>query len=104
MNIYTDGFDNWQDVVRAFEAPPEEYEEPNHVLCAHYDLSEPYCGAAVVAYQRGDKFYVVTGSHCSCYGLEESGWEPDVFDSAEALAAYALRDRRLASALKAAAE
>lgn len=40
-----------------------------------------YCGSANVLFQRDGKLYEVSGSHCSCYGLEgqwapaETSWE-----------------------------
>lgn len=37
---------------------------------------EGYEGSAAVVYAHGGKLFMVTGSHCSCYGFEGM-WEPD---------------------------
>jgi hypothetical protein len=44
------------------------------VLLAFYDTPS-YEGYALVIYRNGDTYYSVSGSHCSCYGLEGQ-WEP----------------------------
>ena len=45
------------------------------VLLATYNY-ENYEGYAFVFFRKGDKYYEVHGSHCSCYGLEGQ-WEPE---------------------------
>ena len=45
--------------------------------CGSYD------GEAVVIYRQADRYYFVSGSHCSCYGLEGQ-WDPEEY-SAELL-------------------
>lgn len=44
------------------------------VLFACYD-QDSYDGHAEVIFVRAGKIYMVSGSHCSCYGLEDS-WNP----------------------------
>lgn len=36
-----------------------------------------YSGSAYLLYRQDGKFFEVSGSHCSCYGLEESDWDPE---------------------------
>lgn len=43
------------------------------ILLAAYEY-EDYSGNAFVLLRKGDVFYEVNGSHCSCYGLEDQ-WE-----------------------------
>ena len=45
------------------------------ILYASYE-SGGYEGWSVVLFKRGGKLYEVTGSHCSCYGLEGQ-WKPE---------------------------
>lgn len=42
-----------------------------NVICAWYS----YEGCAVVVYEKDGELRIVTGSHCSCYGLEGQ-WNP----------------------------
>jgi len=74
------GFKDWSNVAKDFAEgyaySPEEIAkalmaipEPEQVLFAAYG-GGGYDGDAVVAYRNGDKYYLVQGSHCSCYGLE----------------------------------
>lgn len=65
MEIY-DGFSDWKDVQSQFE---DQTPEPDEVLCAVYD-GGGYEGDALVIYRNGEKYFIVQGSHCSCYGLE----------------------------------
>lgn len=90
---YIDGFKSWKDVQTEFSGgdvictvKPEDIKEPDEVLCAMYDLSEFYEGSATVIYRNGRKYYVVSGSHCSCFGLEGQ-WDPVEYDNKELLIA-----------------
>ena len=57
------------------------------ILVASY-TQEHYEGDAYVLFRRDGKLYEVHGSHCSCYGLSESGiygesqtqWKPEEAD------------------------
>lgn len=80
--IYIDGFSNWSDVASNFDVSELE---PDEVLIAEYDLSRAYEGSARVLYRRGDRFYLVEGSHCSCFGLEGQ-WEPTEYATAALIA------------------
>jgi hypothetical protein len=76
MKEYSEWFDNWESVKSNFgKGVPDK--EPNHVY-AWYDDLYGYSGQAVVAYYKDRHFYLVTGSHCSCYGLEDQ-WEPEEY-------------------------
>ncbi|MNK83287.1 hypothetical protein D3C87_1030920 [compost metagenome] len=46
-----------------------------HFLYASYEC-ESYDGSAGVIFLKGGRLYLVTGSHCSCYGLEDQ-WDPE---------------------------
>lgn len=48
------------------------------VIYAHYDHEDWGCdGHALVIYRKGKSVWMVEGSHCSCYGLSEDGWNPE---------------------------
>lgn len=81
MEVYEGLFDSWSDVCREFD---EDVTEPDEVLLAVYDI-QGYEGSADVIYRAGDQYYWVSGSHCSCYGLEGQ-WDPEEY-SAELLIA-----------------
>lgn len=38
-------------------------------------ISEDYSGSAFVIFIEDEEVYTVSGSHCSCYGLEDQ-WDP----------------------------
>jgi hypothetical protein len=44
------------------------------ILFAHYETGN-YEGQAIVLFKDDEKYFVVEGSHCSCYGLEGQ-WHP----------------------------
>lgn len=77
MSVYRGdmGWSCWADVVGSFGCNEPE---PEQVIFAEY-IDTCYSGSAVVVYRNGDKVYEVTGSHCSCYGLEGQ-WDPDEYD------------------------
>lgn len=83
MEIYQEGFSNWEDVKSNFQI---DHPEPDQVLLAIYS-GGGYEGDATVFYRIGTKYYQVSGSHCSCYGLEGQ-WLPEEFDSKELFVAY----------------
>lgn len=71
-NVYQGDFDNWEDVQCQFAMTEKE---PTKVIYAAYDTGN-WEGHAVVAYRKGrNKYYLVEGGHCSCYGLEGQ-WDP----------------------------
>ena len=53
----------------------KDFPNDDDILFASY-TSERYEGYATVLFKSEGKFYIVEGSHCSCYGLEGQ-WEPD---------------------------
>lgn len=81
MEVYEGSFDSWSDVCREFDLV---IDLPDEVLLAVYE-SELYEGYADVIYRQDDRYYWVSGSHCSCYGLEGQ-WDPEEY-SAELLIA-----------------
>ena len=87
VDVYEGSFSSWEDVCREFE---ESIPEPDEVIFAVYD-QEMYEGSADVVYRVGERFYWVSGSHCSCYGLEEQ-FDPEEY-SAELLIAALRRGR-----------
>lgn len=56
-------------------AVPEGFPTEEEILYAGYETPS-YEGYALVIYERDGKLYEVTGSHCSCYGLEGQ-WTPE---------------------------
>ena len=89
MQVYFGQFEtgNW-DGKKGWEAVQSEFEtdtpEPEEVIFARY-TAEGYEGDATIIYRNGDKYYYVSGSHCSCYGLEGQ-FEPEEY-TAETLRA-----------------
>ena len=81
VDVYEGGFSSWEDVCRQFE---ESVPEPDEVVFAVYD-QEMYEGYADVIYRVGERFYWASGSHCSCYGLEEQ-WSPEEYSRDELVA------------------
>lgn len=72
--MYYGMFDNWDNVISKFNA---EKEDLNGIvpLFAAYDCAD-YDGQAFVLYVQKGKFWIVSASHCSCYGLENQ-WDPE---------------------------
>lgn len=77
---YFENFENGIESVHScFGITPEQLRD-EEVLIAWYGNGS-YCGAATVLFQRDGKLYEVSGSHCSCYGLDgqwspgETSWE-----------------------------
>lgn len=71
--MYYGEFNCWEDVSSQFSI--NETDQDKVVLFAAYDVPN-YEGYAMVIYIQNGKFYIVEGSHCSCYGLENE-WTPD---------------------------
>lgn len=46
-----------------------------NILYASY-TQEDYAGNALVVFERDGNLFLVSGGHCSCYGLEGQ-WEPE---------------------------
>lgn len=80
--VYEDIFDSWEDVQREFRT---DYPEPEKVIFARYTY-EDYSGAATVVFKNEGAFFVVSGSHCSCYGLEDQ-FDPEEYETADLLIA-----------------
>lgn len=74
--MYEGRWDNWKDVQNSFNMTEKE---PSEVYLAWYDV-DGYAGSAIVAFRQGRKYGIATGSHCSCHGLSEPGWDPEFYD------------------------
>lgn len=70
--IFQDNFTCPEDVYNHFCVNPAPGEK---ILYAWYE-TPPYEGYAEVLYTVNGKLYYVTGSHCSCHGLEDQ-WTPE---------------------------
>jgi hypothetical protein len=77
------GWENWQDVCKDFDCKESI---PDEVLAAYYDDEGDYGGYSYVAYRNGERYFTVTGAHCSCYGLEGQ-WEPEEYTKGQLIAA-----------------
>jgi len=61
-------------IISAFEAPKDSL-DGCQLIYALYETGS-WEGSAEVLYKKDDLFYYVSGSHCSCNGLEGQ-WEPE---------------------------
>ena len=93
-NPYHGLFGSWQDVVDNFsgqvyydEDKKMKIKEPSKVIYADYEI-DGYDGGAFVLWREGRKYYMLQGGHCSCYGLEETGWNPEEFKSKAKIIEY----------------
>jgi hypothetical protein len=84
-DVYEGAFTDWDDIRIQFEMK-DPFPEPEEVLYAMYD-NEGYDGYAHVIYRNGNMIYSVTGSHCSCYGLEDQ-WDPEEYTPELFIAAW----------------
>jgi hypothetical protein len=64
--VFLGVFKKKRDVLNAFDINDCQ---DVHILFAAYFI-DGYDGSAYVLYEKDGKLYDVTGSHCSCYGLE----------------------------------
>ena len=80
---------DWNEILGWFYEDPEKIEKPTEIIYAEYDNAD-YDGHADVLFYDNGKFWYVTGSHCSCYGLEDQ-WSPEEY-SIEALKGQVERD------------
>lgn len=72
--VYAADFDSWDDVMNSFGVS-EKIKEPEYVYAMY--CSRDYEGSAITVYanSKAGPIYVVSGGHCSCYGLEDQ-WDP----------------------------
>lgn len=61
--------EDWEDILSDFSESKEDHPAPDEILFYEYTY-ECYEGSAKGYYRRGDLYYAIGGSHCSCYGLE----------------------------------
>jgi hypothetical protein len=55
--------------------PNADFPKASEILYAEYETAD-YKGNAFVLFKQNGKLYEVSGSHCSCYGLEGQ-WKPE---------------------------
>ena len=72
---YLEEFKSWEDVARQFSI---DMPEPEEVLLAIYEI-DSYDGEAMVVYRQGNNYFLASGNHCSCFGLENQ-WSPEEYD------------------------
>jgi len=67
----------FNDSEHVFNSFAKDVDDSIKICYAAYEM-DGYEGSAVVFYynKKDKKFYEIYGSHCSCYGLEES-WKDD---------------------------
>lgn len=87
---YSGEFSDWNDVTSNFNCTEPEPD----LVWATYD-TPPYEGYATVVYRKGKEWFLVEGSHCSYYGLEDQ-WKPEGFNPADHLLALS-QGKRLIS-------
>lgn len=75
-------FADWESVQENFKT---ETSCPENLIVAAYDTPS-YEGYALVIYYENNKYWLVEGSHCSCYGLEDQ-WSPEPYKTAKLLKA-----------------
>lgn len=66
---YIDGFDDQADVLRAFREPASALDGAELLYAC--DESANYSSMAIVVFRKDGQLYLVSGSHCSCYGYED---------------------------------
>jgi hypothetical protein len=71
MQIFNNDFDSKATICREFGI--DDFD--GVVIYADYD-NEGYEGSACVIFANAGKLWFAAGSHCSCFGLENS-WEPE---------------------------
>lgn len=84
-NIYFEDFSKKEDIIAQFDISPSEL-DGCEILFAAYG-AQSYEGDARVIFKKDDKIYVVAGSHCSCYGLEDQ-WDPIEMLQEDSLSEY----------------
>ncbi len=72
--MFYGNFANEDDVFNEFRVEGND-RKGKVIIFAAYDTPD-YEGYATVVFIENGKLYVVSGSHCSCHGLENQ-WEPD---------------------------
>ncbi len=74
--MYYDCFGDWGDVLSQFNADESLYGLDKVVPVFAVYTQEHYEGSAAVIFVQDGKFWFVSGSHCSCFGLEDQ-WGPE---------------------------
>lgn len=65
---------DWTRVQTSFQM---DEAEPEEVIFARYDR-DMTDGRAQILYRNGSRYFYVSGSHCSCHGLEDQ-WSPEEY-------------------------
>ena len=74
-NDYAGMIDDWSSYSDKNRQPLKLQPTEDELLFASYGGGS-YEGDATVVFRKDGKLYEVSGSHCSCYGLEGQ-WEPE---------------------------
>lgn len=69
-----DKFCSAEDILSAFSAPSNAL-DGCELIYAWTDDGYDCSASADVLYKKDGKFYLMTGTHCSCNGFEE--WDPE---------------------------
>ena len=76
---YFGSWSSWEDMkndIHVPTPPPADFPTEDEVIFAAYG-GGGYDGTAIVVWERDGKLYEMNGSHCSCYGLDESMGGPE---------------------------
>lgn len=84
MEIFNGCFECVEDIIGDFDIEASELDGVE-ILYAEYECP-PYEGYAWVLFVKDGELYEVSGSHCSCMGLEGQ-WKP-MRSNAKAILAY----------------
>jgi hypothetical protein len=85
ISIYMHNFSSKESIISEFGIDSSELEGAE-ILLAYYHVGDYGCdSSAFVLYRKDGKLWEVNASHCSCYGLSESGysgetesqWDPE---------------------------
>jgi hypothetical protein len=79
---------NWSD-LKSVRSDGWHVPKRAEVIFAKYD-QDGYEGSAILVYKLDGKYYTCEGSHCSCYGIDES-WSPEEYELPVLIAALEKR-------------
>ena len=73
-NVFLNNFESIEDVISQFQIDSKELDGISWIFASYG--TESYQGDAFVLFEKDKKLYQVSGSHCSCNGLEDQ-WYPE---------------------------
>ena len=71
---------DWSELQKEFEMNESE---PDELIFVSYD-GDGYDASIFIMYRNGSKYYIVEGSHCSCFGFEDQ-WDPTEYENKDIL-------------------